>query len=518
MGMMPDAVGISMNKPDLPFWSIWNLSFGFFGIQMAFALQGANVSRIFQTLGANIDDIAILWIAGPVTGLLVQPLVGHFSDRTWGPLGRRRPYFLVGAILASLALVAMPNVPLLWAAAVMLWLLDASINLSMEPFRAFVGDMLPSRQRTTGFAMQTVFIGGGAFLASLAPWFLAEIIGVANSAPAGMIPDSVRFAFYGGALCLLLAIGWTIITTPEYPPETLAAFEEAVRENGAAVAVPAAQRPATFFIKWGAALLGASGLGAAVIAGVSADRQLYVLAGTLGLVGLLFLVNAIQRRHSEHDSLINIVLHDLIAMPRIMRQLAVVQFFSWFGLFILWVYATPAVTSHHFGTSDPASLAYNQGANWVGWLFAIYNVIAALYAFTLPPLARRLRPQSLHAINLIIGGLGLAAIAWFTSPNWLIVSMIGVGIAWASILTIPYAMLTDALPPGKFGIYMGIFNFFIVLPQLIVSGVMGPILRELLGGQPVFTMLVAGGALATAAIASLFIDIRTERADGPGPG
>jgi maltose/moltooligosaccharide transporter len=502
---MADAIDGAMKKPELRFWQIWNLSFGFFGIQMAFALQGANVSRIFQTLGANIDDIAILWIAGPVTGLLVQPLVGHFSDRTWGPLGRRRPYFLAGAILASIALVAMPNVSALWAAAVMLWLLDASINLSMEPFRAFVGDMLPSRQRTTGFAMQTVFIGGGAFLASLAPWFLAEVIGVSNTAPAGVIPDSVRFAFYGGAICLLLAIGWTIIKTPEYSPEELASFDETASVHASGAVVQVAQRPAGFFAKWGAILLAVSAGGAATIAALSADRQLYVLAGMLGLAGLLFVVNAVQQRAPGPDTLINTVLQDLVAMPRIMRQLAVVQFFSWFGLFILWVYATPAVTSRHFGTTDPTSLAYNEGANWVGWLFAIYNAIAAIYAFTLPPLAGRMRPQVLHAINLILGGLGLASIAWFSAPMWLIVSMIGVGIAWASILTIPYAMLTDALPAGKFGIYMGIFNFFIVLPQLIVSGVMGPILRELLAGQAVLTMLVGGGTMVVAAVASLSI-------------
>lgn len=503
--MMANAIGGAMTKPELRFWQIWNLSFGFFGIQMAFALQGANVSRIFQTLGANIDDIAILWIAGPVTGLLVQPLVGHFSDRTWGPLGRRRPYFLAGAILASIALVAMPNVSVLWAAAVMLWLLDASINLSMEPFRAFVGDMLPSRQRTTGFAMQTVFIGGGAFLASLAPWFLAEVVGVSNTAPAGVIPDSVRFAFYGGAICLLLAIGWTIIKTPEYSPDVLASFHATSYEIGGVASVDVAERPAGFFIKWGAILLGVGGVGAAAIATLSADRQLYVLAGMLGLAGLLFLVNAFQRRAPGPETLINTVLQDLVAMPRVMRQLAVMQFFSWFGLFILWVYATPAVTSHHFGTTDPTSVAYNEGANWVGWLFAIYNAVAAIYAFTLPPLAGRMRPQVLHAINLTIGGLGLASIAWFTSPTWLIVSMIGVGIAWASILTIPYAMLTDALPPGKFGIYMGIFNFFIVLPQLVVSGVMGPVLRGFLNGDAVQTMLVAGGSLIIGAIAVLFV-------------
>jgi maltose/moltooligosaccharide transporter len=358
-----------------------------------------------------------------------------------------------------------------------------------------------------------VFIGGGAFLASLAPWFLAEVVGVPNTAPAGVIPDSVRFAFYGGAVSLLLAIGWTIIRTPEYSPEELASFDETAAEHAAGAVTPVAERPAGFFIKWGAILLGVSASGAAAIAALSADRQLYVLAGMLGLAGLLFMVNAAQRQAPARETLINTVLQDLVAMPRIMRQLAVVQFFSWFGLFILWVYATPAVTSRHFATTDPTSPAYNEGANWVGWLFAIYNVIAAIYAFTLPPLAGRMRPQALHAINLTVGGLGLASIAWFTSPTWLIVSMVGVGIAWASILTIPYAMLTDALPPGKFGIYMGIFNFFIVLPQLIVSGVMGPILRELLGGQAVLTMLVGGAAMAIAAIAALAIDGTNAPAD-----
>jgi maltose/moltooligosaccharide transporter len=325
----------------------------------------------------------------------------------------------------------------------------------------------------------------------------------------------VRFAFYGGAICLLLAIGWTIIKTPEYSPEELASFDETASEIPGGVAVHVAERPAGFFFKWGAILLGVSAGGAAAIAALSADRQLYVLAGMLGLAGLLFMVNAVQRRAPGPETLINTVLQDLVAMPRVMRQLAVVQFFSWFGLFILWVYATPAVTSQHFGTTDPTSLAYNEGANWVGWLFAIYNAVAAIYAFTLPPLAGRMRPQVLHAINLIIGGLGLASIAWFTSPTWLIVSMIGVGIAWASILTIPYAMLTDALPPGKFGIYMGIFNFFIVLPQLVVSGVMGPVLRGLLNGEAVQTLLVAGGSLIIGAIAVLFVG-RGENAHSTG--
>ncbi|MEL7487254.1 MAG: MFS transporter, partial [Pseudomonadota bacterium] len=394
-----------MQKPALSFWQIWNMSFGFFGIQIGFALQGANVSRIFQTLGAEIDDIAILWIAGPVTGLLVQPLVGHFSDRTWTGLGRRRPYFLAGAILTTLALLVMPNSPALWVAAATLWILDASINISMEPFRAFVGDLLPSRQRTQGFAMQTVFIGTGAFLASLAPWFLSEFMGVANTAPEGVIPDSVKFSFYIGAVALFIAIMWTVFTSREYSPEEMEAFDKTEAANAPARAQAHEAPPgAPFFIRYGLIGVAIGGLASFAISAFDGDKQFFVLAGGVFFLGACFLINArfIQKQRTEN--FFSHILSDLTTMPVVMRQLAVVQFFSWFGLFIMWIYSTPAVTSFHYGTDDPTSALYNTGANWVGWMFAIYNVVAAIYAFLLPPLANRMRRRALHAVNLSIGG------------------------------------------------------------------------------------------------------------------
>ncbi|NNU17023.1 MFS transporter [Parvularcula sp. ZS-1/3] len=491
-------------KPALGFWQVWNMSFGFFGIQMAFALQGANVSRIFQTLGAEIDQIAILWIAGPVTGLLVQPIVGYFSDKTWTPLGRRRPYFLGGAIVATLALLVMPNSPFLWVAAAMLWILDAAINVSMEPFRAFVGDKLPSRQRTQGFAMQTVFIGSGAFLASLAPWFFAEILDIANTAEAGVVPESVKYAFYVGAFFLLLTIGWTVLTSKEYSPEEMAGFETDGIGGDEVELTGHAKRP-SFFMSSGAALVAIGALGFWAVAATGADKQFFVLTGLFAVLGAFFLINALLLKGSGTGSFSSIM-GSLVSLPRVMRQLAVVQFFSWSALFLMWIYATPAVTSFHFGSDDPTSALYNEGANWVGWLFAIYNIVAAVYAFILPPMATRLRRRTVHSVNLVAGALGLASFAFFRDPNWLILSMVGVGMAWASILTMPYTMLSDALPQKQLGIFMGIFNFFIVLPQLIVAGTMGPILRDYMGGRAELALLVGGVFMLLGAVAVHFVD------------
>lgn len=490
-----------MQKPALGFWAIWSMSFGFFGIQIAFALQGANMSRIFQTLGANLDTLAILWLAGPVTGLLVQPIVGHYSDRTWNRLGRRRPYFLAGAILTTLSLLIMPNAPLLWVAAVMLWVLDASINISMEPFRAFVGDMLPSRQRTRGFAMQTIFIGAGAFLASLAPWALTEL-GVSNTAEPGQIPDSVRYAFYIGAAALFASVGWTVISTREYSPEQLAAFREPpglFREDAKVEA--AAPDSAGHYLRTGASFLMAGLLASAGVFWLEGSPQLYVLTVTVTGVGVMFLVHALQKLRARTDNLIGHVVADLNAMPKVMRRLAVVQFFSWFALFIMWVYATPAVTAHHYGTLDPASALYNTGANRVGTLFAIYNVVAAAWALALPFIAARLNRRWAHGLSLLIGAAAFASFYLLRDPDMLFVSMIGIGIAWGSILTMPYAILSDSLPAKKMGIYMGIFNFFIVLPQMVVASTMGPILSSFLGGQAILTFLIGAGALTLAALA-----------------
>ena len=422
-----------VDKPKLSFWQIWNMSFGFLGIQFGFALQNANVSRIFQTLGASIEDIPILWIAAPITGLLIQPIIGYMSDHTWGRFGRRRIYFLVGAILASIALVIMPNSWVLWVAAGMLWILDASINISMEPFRALVGDMLPSSQRTRGFAMQSFFIGIGAVIASALPYILTNLFGVASTAPEGEIPMQVKLSFYIGATAFFFAVLWTVIKTREYPPEELKKYVPFD---------PEATKPEAGF------------------------KDIFT---------------------------------DFINMPKTMIQLAFVQFFSWFALFSMWIYSTAAVTNHVYGTTDPTSEIYNQGADWVGILFAAYNGFAALVAFLLPPLADRTSRKTVHMISLIGGGIGLISIYFIKDPTVLLVSMLGVGLAWASILSMPYAILAGALPPHKMGVYMGIFNFFIVIPQITAASILGLITKNLFGGDAIFAIVIGGISMFVAA-------------------
>ncbi len=493
-----------MNKPHLSFWQIWNISFGFLGIQFGWGLQLANLSRIFQTLGAEVDSIAILWIAAPVTGLIVQPIIGHMSDRTWGRLGRRRPYFLVGAILASLSLIAMPNSPTLWMAAGLLWILDASINVSMEPFRAFVGDMLPSEQRTMGFAMQSFFIGFGSVVASLFPWMLTNWLGVSNTAPAGTIPPSVVYAFYVGGAVFLAAVAWTVFSVREYSPEEMAAFDAA---DSAPRAPTHGLLPAEHYSRlaprW---FMGGALLTALVYVSGSLEKELYILGvGLMIFAALLWLVAARTRR-GRTGGFVE-VFNDLFQMPPTMRQLAWVQFFSWFGLFSMFIYMTPAITSHIFAATDTTSQAYNDGADWVGVLFGAYNGVAALFAFALPVLARKLGRSRTHIVGLLAGGAGLVSIYFMPGPNALFISMIGVGMAWASILAMPYAILTDALPRGKFGIYMGIFNFFIVLPQIMASTIYGALLDHVFGGQAIFVLITGGSSFVVAALLMLRVQL-----------
>ncbi|TDK26248.1 MFS transporter [Luteimonas aestuarii] len=479
-------------KPQLSFWQIWNMCFGFLGIQFGFALQNANVSRIFQTLGADMEQVPGLWIAAPLTGLLVQPVIGYFSDRTWTRFGRRRPYFLWGAIFSTAALLVMPNSPELWIAAGTLWILDASLNVSMEPFRAFVGDQLSPRQRPTGYAMQGFFIGVGSVVASLLPWLLAKW-GVANTAAPGVVPDTVRYAFYAGGAVLFLAILWTVLRSREYSPEELRSFDDAEPEGAVAgdAPVPGANGG------WPWLLVGA--LGACAVAYFGWNRMLYVLAGLPMAYGLLRVVAPSLPR----GSMVPTVTADLHAMPLTMRQLAVVQFFSWFGLFCMWLFTTAAVTSHHYGTTDTASALWNEGANWVGVLFAAYNGFAALAAIAIPTMARRLGLRASHLVNLWLGGLGLLSIAFIRDPQWLLLSMVGVGFAWASILSLPYAMLSDSLPASKMGIYMGIFNFFIVIPQLVAVSTLGVLVSQLFDGQPIRVLMLGGACFIVAGLCTL---------------
>lgn len=439
---------LTSEKPTLSFWQIWNMSFGFLGIQFGFALQNANVSRIFETLGASQDELPILWLAAPVTGLLVQPIIGYFSDRTWHPRwGRRRPFFAIGAILASFALCLMPNAWALWIAAGTLWLMDASINVSMEPFRAYVGDMLPDHQRTRGFAMQSFFIGIGAVVASMLPYIMTNWLGVSNTAAEGEIPSSVKWSFYLGAIAFFSAVMWTVLRTKEYPPDDLEKLK-------------------------------------------ASNKNLSVMQA---------LKESFQ---------------GIFEMPKTMVQLAIVQFFSWFALFSMWIYTTSAVTKHIYGTSDTTSALYNEGADWVGIMFATYNGVAALAALVLPWLANMTSRKVTHLICLCCGGLGLLSFYVIKDPSLLIFSMVGVGIAWASILSVPYAMLSSSLPAHKMGYYMGVFNFFIVIPQIVAAGILGFMLRTFLGGAAINAILVGGISMVLAGFLSLIVDDKEEVAVG----
>ena len=497
-------------KPQLGFWQIWNMCFGFMGIQFGFALQNANVSRIFQTLGAEIDDIPILWIAAPLTGLIVQPIIGYMSDRTWNRLGRRRPYFLVGAILASLALFVMPNSPALWVAAGMLWIMDASINVSMEPFRAFVGDNLPEKQRTGGFAMQTFFIGIGGVVASGLPYMMTNWLGISNTAAEGVVPDSVKWSFYLGGAAFLLAVAWTVLRSREYSPEELAEFEAA--RPAAHRVDDTTLRPAAKYRNGG---LVWAAIGIALwywIMSAELDKQLYVLAGGFAVFGALQIITAILQNAGKTETGLYHIMHDLFHMPRVMRQLAVVQFFSWFAMFAMWIYGTPGVTSHHYGTTDPTSGAYNEGANWVGILFGAKFGIAALAAIAIPFVARRIGCRLSHLINMTIGGVGLISFLFVDDPKLLAISMVGVGIAWGSILSLPYALLSSNLPANKMGIYMGIFNFFIVIPQLVAASVLGLVLREFFDLQSIYGLVIGGVLMIIAGLSTLLVDKAAEPA------
>ncbi|MCF8235059.1 MAG: MFS transporter [Bacteroidales bacterium] len=618
-------------KPRLSFWQIWNMSFGFLGIQFGFALQNANVSRIFETLGANIEDIPILWIAAPVTGLIVQPIIGHMSDRTWNRLGRRRPYFLSGAILASIALVIMPNSPMLWVAAGMLWIMDASINISMEPFRAFVGDMLPSEQRTRGFAMQSFFIGIGAVIASGLPWMMTNWLNIPNVAPEGEIPPSVKFSFYVGAAAFLLAVLWTVIRTKEYPPEKLEEFEKAQAElEKTKETVVVRKKEVKYFrnfIFWIIIGLALSWL----VYHYKLAQELYVLGFGLTVFGLIQLVAGIMKSKGATGNGFYTVVDDMFNMPKTMAQLAFVQFFSWFALFAMWINTVNGVTATHFdmkineedyqrtaelierskradqedkqtdfqtemqhiekrivaGASSSMSInltkylisdsvllerqklnafikmneyflkneetreyfedpgeevpmpvvravreklnklelnglnkndiqywlklkhiqqEYNDGADWVGILFAIYNGMAAAFAFLLMWMAKLTNRKITHIVSLLIGGLGFISIYFIANPYMLTISFVAIGLVWASILAMPYAILTGSLPQNKLGVYMGIFNFFIVIPQIVAASILGFFVSTLFNGEAIYSLVVGGVSLFIAAVFTGFVN------------
>ncbi len=505
------------SKPKLSFWDIWNMSFGFLGIQFGFALQNANVSRIFETLGASIEDIAILWLAAPLTGLIVQPIIGYFSDRTWHPtLGRRRPYFLIGAIFASIALIFMPNSPVLWMAVAGLWIMDTSINVSMEPFRAFVGDNLPPEQRTTGFAMQSFFIGIGAVVASALPWMFTNWLGVSNVAAEGVIPNSVKWSFYIGAAVFFFAVLWTVLYSKEYSPEELASFDDSEEKEEFKVAFQTDEQYQANGKKQmrlgGITLILGSASTYWLLGVVQVEGEVAILGVALIIFGALFLISGNLQKNKNYDNGFVTIMNDLQTMPATMKQLAVVQFFSWFALFSMWIYTVQAVTSHIYRSTDPTSPIYNEGADWVGFCFAIYNGIAALVAFLLPVFAKYTSRKLTHVICLVLGALGLMSIYVIEDPNLLLVSMVGIGFAWASILSMPYAILTGSLPSDKMGYYMGVFNFFIVLPQIVAASILGFLLKNLFEGEAVYAMLLGGGSFILAALFTFLVNDRDDKA------
>ena len=497
-------VSSSVQKPRQSVAGLWNISFGFFGIQIGFALQNANMSRIFQSLGSSVDTLPVLWIAAPLTGLLVQPVIGHLSDRTWlGRLGRRRPFFLGGATLATLALLLMPLSSQLWMAAVLLWMLDASLNVSMEPFRAFVGDMLRKDQHTAGYAVQTAFIGAGAVAGSLFPWML-DLFGVSNVAAPGGIPDTVRYSFWFGGAALFLAVLWTVFSTREYSPAEMAAFGEAADHPGNEEMLDrlAGCSPLSSLL-WIVA-------GAIIVFAVSQwelEKELYLLGGLLIAYGLASAAAILLARAGNRTNMLAHIVGDFSGMPPVMKRLALVQFFSWSALYTMWVFTTPVVAQYFYRAPDPASAGYQDAGNWVDVLFAVYNGVAAIAALTLLPwLASRFGKVRTHVIGLLCGSAGFAVFLFLHDPKLLIAAEIGIGIAWASILAMPYAILASSLPQRKLGIYMGLFNIFIVVPQLLVATVMGTLMKTFFPGQPMWTMLIAALVMSLAAAAMLRVE------------
>ncbi|RZS92547.1 MFS transporter [Aquimarina brevivitae] len=497
-----------MKKRKLSFWEIWNMSFGFLGIQFGFALQNANTSRIFETLGAKVDELAVFWLAAPITGLLVQPIIGYLSDRTWHPkLGRRRPYFLVGAILSSIALCVMPNSPTLWVAIGTLWIMDSSINISMEPFRAFVGDNLPESQRTKGFAMQSFFIGLGAVIGSALPYIFSKWLGISNTAAEGVIPDSVKWSFYIGAFVFLTAVLWTVFASKEYSPQEIESFEDHIPETAGELTPQENSNRILKLNKSGFIMTIFGLISNGWLIYLNLDKELYILTGGILLVGILFLLAAYIRQSSGINGFV-IIMTDLLYMPKTMKQLAVVQFFSWFALFSMWIYTTQAVTSYVYGSTDPTSQLYNDGADWVTVMFAVYNGVAALVAFLLPVLAKFTSRKITHLVSLCLGGLGLLSITIFNTPELLIISMIGVGVAWASILSMPYAMLAGALPPKKMGYYMGVFNFFIVIPQIVAASILGFLLNTFFANETIYALIIGGISMIVSGLLTLIVHDR----------
>lgn len=422
-------------KPRLSLSQIINMSVGFFGIQFGWDLQRANMGPIYEHLHAHADDIPLLFLAAPLTGLIVQPIIGYMSDRTWHPtFGRRRPYFMIGAILSAIALVFMPHSSVLWMAAGLLWVMDVFGNVAMEPFRAFVADKLNEEQRTQGFVMQSLMIGLGGSIASALPWMMTNWFNFSNTAASGIIPDNVKWSFYIGAFFFFTAVLYTVITSKEYPPEDIG-FKEKIKESN-------------------------KGFGGGL-------KEIY-------------------------EAITN--------MPKKMKVLSLVQFFTWPGLFLMWFYYNTAVARNIFHATSETDPLYGQGTNFGGLTLSFYNVVTFLFAFVLPFIAKKLGNKLTHSICLLAGAIGLISVAFVQNKYMLFVSMTGVGIAWASILSLPYAMLSSVLPQNKIGVYMGIFNFFIVLPEIIASLGFGWIMKNVLNNDRLAAVQIGGVLMIIAAV------------------
>ena len=527
-------------KPKLSFWQIWNMSFGFLGIQFGYALQGGFMSRIFETLGADEHSLPLLWIAAPLTGLIVQPIIGQMSDNTWHPrFGRRRPYFLIGAILASITLLFVPHSSALWMAAGGLWILDATMNISMEPFRALVADKLPDSQRSFGFVVQTLIIGVSTWVASNLP-LLVSSLGVSNEADPGVVPMSVKVAFGIGAAIFLLAILYTVFTTDEYPPEDMEAFRAEQKENSGLVNTlrevgkNIGNMPLTMkklgvvqFFSWVVpmSVKVAFGIGAAIF-----------------LLAILYTVfttdeyppedmEAFRAEQKENSGLVNTLREvgkNIGNMPLTMKKLGVVQFFSWFAFFCMWSMANPALTDHVYGAAKPEAIeyavssaaqieayqladrAFNDASNQVGSYMGNYGLSSMLFALllTLWTAKRRINRKYVHMFSLFAGAYGFISMYFITEPSMLTLSFVCIGFSWGSILSMPYAMLSSTLDPNKMGVYMGIFNMFIVIPQIVAATSLTVIYKSLFGAEPINAMLLAGSSLVIAGLANLLITNR----------
>lgn len=447
MSLTPGRLTTAATKPrpHLNFWQIFNMSFGFLGIQFGFALQTSNASGILRNYGADVEHLSWFWLAAPLVGLIVQPIVGHYSDRTWNRLGRRKPYFLTGAILSASALALMPNAgilgaiaPLVLIGAGFLMIMDACFNLAMEPFRALVADNLPDSQTTLGFSIQTFLIGVGAVAGSFLPYIMSNWFDVSNEAREGVVADNVKWSFYVGSAVFIAAIIWTVLKTKEYPP---------------------------------------------------AEYKSY------------------HGSNDDHSKGLSSIFSDIRRMPKTMKQLGLVQFFSWFALFGMWVFTTDSIATHIFGLSidDKSSKAYREAQEWTGVIFGVYNAVSTVYALCLPFIARKLGRKNTHAMSLLIGGIGLISFYFAPNKEFLIFSMVCVGIAWASILAMPYVILASSIPAGKMGIYMGIFNFFITIPQILNGIVSGPMVKHIYNNQPVYALTLSGVFMLCAAASVIYV-------------